>query len=390
MRAGWAAGLVVAANASDPGEIGDGSVAGVRLCTGQYEAAAIDIDLPCAGPGWVIGRTRTTEIADGGKILGGGWTELSQSQVKFLDRAGDADDVVFIFVGGDRYLEFRRVMNESIPTEVFRGVNGTAGAVTRVGLAVGGPGFRGADSGSRGGLNAMERFTYHDPSGCTAEYFGFEGTQVVDSSGMHDARGQVWRLTDASGFVSYVGHPTTATTAISQGYDSLGRITLAFDSAGRRYDYTHASDGSTGNVPRLTSVVARFNSAEVMRAEYFYYTQMSERGRAGDLKEVKVTVPASEAGIAPLVTRTHYRYWTSESSTNLDNQFSRGPGGALRLVLFPEGVRNATSGGQSLDIFSDVTLESYTVHHGLAIPTKWQRLVSIELWEVALSMCGMI
>jgi hypothetical protein len=357
-RVGWPAGPDVAANPSDPGDMGDGRVLGVRLVTGQYEPLAIDMNLPCAGPSWVIGRTRTSQVSDGGKILGKGWIELSQSQVKFLDRAGNADDAVFIFVGGDRYLEFRRVMvgeeGNQTPSEVFRGVNGTAGAVTRVGVVVSGSGFRSMNSSSGEPTVPMERFTYHDPSGTTVEYFGFEGTQLSTGSGTADARGQIWRITDASGYMSYVGDPTTPETAITQGYDSLGRIILAYDSAGRRYDYAH----STGTPSRLISVVAKFNNVEVQRVEYSYYDALSERGRAGDLKEVTVITP-STAGVTALVTKTHYRYWTTTSATTIDD-FARGPNGSVRLVLYPEGVRNATNAGSAPSgSVLDSVLEAY-------------------------------
>jgi hypothetical protein len=123
---------------------------------------------------------------------------------------------------GQRFAEFRRVLGErGKPTDVFRGVNGTAGAVVRSFTPVRLPGMAAATK--------VSILTFHDPLGVEAVFFGPEA-DVRD----HRAAWQLWKVTDAANASASVGGPGAASdpgAAISQGYDALGRLTLATDSA---------------------------------------------------------------------------------------------------------------------------------------------------------------
>jgi hypothetical protein len=150
-----------------------------------------------------------------------------------------------------------------------------------------------------------------------------------------NASWQVWKLTDASGFSSFVGHETDPFAAIATGYDAFSRITLAQDSAGRQYAYSY---GLVGTNKRLMSVTAYAPGAGTTgpiaaRVDYEYYAGSSTLGTVGDLKLATVTTPAGSGNLSET---TAYRYWTSTSPTSIDG-FTRGPARSVRLAVGPEG-----------------------------------------------------
>ena len=377
-RAPWSIGAVLAANSDDPAALGDRSVESVRLATGQFEPSETDLHLPCIGPDWIISRSRVPFPQRSGSIHGPGWFQNSQPQIAFRDLPGDADDEVFIYYGGDRYLEFRRVMNGATPTNTFRGINGCGGAVTFQPGATASPLSISNTTATGGGPDATppespaplqpahslvatpastgpDIWTFHDSHGLTVDFFGWTRANASDAQGPHDARGQLWRITDASGYASFVGHPTDARQALLLGYDSLGRITAATDSAGRLYTYSYAKNASTGNLDRLISVVATKAATEITRVEYTYYSATTDfaLGSPGDLKLATITTPCTPgAGVGPMRESTYYRYWTPSAFAS--NGFSPGPSGSLRLILDPEGCRRI--GNSSLDTASELSL----------------------------------
>jgi YD repeat-containing protein len=275
----------VAANPGEPAALGDATIAELRLSAGVYAPTETDLHLPCHGPEWVIGRTRRSLSAGAGEIHGRGWHQSSQSQLVFWDRPGNADDVVFVVYGGDRYAEYRRVMNGSFPTGTYRGVNGAAGAVSSSVFSQVGS-FSGGTPET-----PIPTWTFHDPAGMTVTFFGAGSTRIDGQGGTHTGSWQVWKITDAAGQAAYVGHPTDPGQALILGYDSSGRITTAFDAAGRRFDYTYGTVGAAGHA-RLGSVIATLGGATVGSVQYSYFAADSGEGDAGDLYAASAYTPA--------------------------------------------------------------------------------------------------
>ncbi|MFO0831448.1 MAG: RHS repeat-associated core domain-containing protein [Phycisphaerales bacterium] len=330
------------ANPGDPGAMGEATFGNVRLSTGEYAPTEVDIALPCAGPTWFVGRTRSP-LYQAGRVHGMGWFQTSQPELIFKDSTGDSDDRVYIVFGGDRYLEFLRVVDEGIPTNVFRGINGTAGAVdlTNQGSmnnamnsrqsanAAGGPG--------QGEVPPSQLWTFHDPIGNTASFFGSDA-----SYGGHVAKWQLWKYTDAAGQSSFVGDASDLTAALTSGYDGFGRITQAWDAAGRRYEYSYGTDGGAMRLQRVV-VYAQGGGTEVSRVEYDYCDATSGNGMAGDLRLVSVQTPCtpnSSNSSGSLVEETYYRTWAWSGGTPPANDgFTPGPQRSVRMVVAPEGLR---------------------------------------------------
>ncbi|QOI98956.1 MAG: RHS repeat-associated core domain-containing protein [Phycisphaeraceae bacterium] len=343
-RAGSWNGVLVAANAGDPTGREDPRVAGVRVSTGEYAPYEVDLDLPCVGPGWVVARTRRALGLGAGTVHGPGWYQSSQAQAIVDGRGtlGASDDLVHAIYGGDRYGEFRRVMSGSLATPTFRGTNGTAGAITGVPL--------GGMSSMSGGGGTGATLVWHDPLGHEVTFFGTDFTV----SG-REARSQVWKITDASGYTSYVGDKDDPEDAVAEGYDASGRIVRAVDSAGRTYDY----DYSEGTASRLIAVAVYEPGGSgndfVARVEYGYYGEGSGHGMTGWLR--MVTVRVRVRGSEYTEHRTYYRYW-KEGSQAIDG-LSPGPAGSVRLVVGPEGVRRLGVTQTDLDAASDSALAPF-------------------------------
>jgi RHS repeat-associated protein len=328
----------------------------VRLDVGAYSTTDIDMALPAPGFSWVVGRTYNSRQLDGAShhdsdsYQGWNWFQTSQPEIVYLDSDGDPedlelDDMIYLIYGADRFLEFRRAaVGEGVSDDTFRGVNGTAGAVQYI-------------------AGTPDLYVYHDQNGMEVTFFGGDTST--------DADWQLWKMEDPAGNVAYVGS-LTASTAISTGYESSGAIKLAYDTEGRRYDYSYNTFGGT---TRLESVIASVNSGswvEVQRVEYDYYdatqacgTYGPQQGEAGDLKRVRVTTPLSQAS-TNLVETTYYRYWTSAAYEPDPEESCYNPGDAhtLKMVVGPEGVRKFDYTDSTFDgdfeTASDADLKPYS------------------------------
>lgn len=185
-RTSWIGVAQVGANPGDAGAISDALSADVRLSTGEYAPTEVDMSFPTVGPSWVVGRTRTP-LYQSGRIHGIGWYQTSQPQLILKDNSGNTDDRVYIAFGGDRYLEFLRVMDGETSTDTFRGINGTCGAVEKTVVNSEQMGsFRSMSFGEGSGtVLTTTLWTYHDPLSNTVVFFGRTRKETIT---MHDGK----------------------------------------------------------------------------------------------------------------------------------------------------------------------------------------------------------
>ncbi len=326
-RAGSAFGWRLNANPIGGGTVGGRTLNQVDLATGSPSVSAVDLSLPAKQP-WSVGRSYSVrqDLAghhDSDGYQGLNWFQMSQPELVFEDEASDADDLVYLVYGADRYIEFRRVAKSGggYSGSAFRAVNGAAGVLHLE-----------AGAGSE-----PDTWTYHDQAGNTAVFFGFDG----DAS---PCAGQLWKVADPAGNTAFVGDASTGSTAISSGYDGSGRIELAYDSADRRYSYTYSSIDS---VTRLTEVKCETKTggtwsspsgvAEVGKVQYGYYqTGDNTYGDNGNLELVTVTTPLSDSGVS-LVEKTYYRYWVGAFNATTNP----GHANAIQYIIDAEGYRQA-------------------------------------------------
>ena len=139
-------------------------------------------------------------------------------------------------------------------------------------------------------------WAYTDQVGTVFTFFGF-------NTASSQADGQLWTIEDTASNKAYVGldRPTTASTAVTNGYLSDGRMDKAYDTDDRRYTYSYSSVDGTN---RLTEVKAETKSGgtwasptgvtEVGKVEYDYYTSSDSNGDSGDLRTVEVTLPFAD------------------------------------------------------------------------------------------------
>lgn len=330
-RAGGSLPWALAGNPFESAQAGE-TLGSLRLATGAYAPTEIDLALPAQVP-WIVGRTfNARQTASGGAHLdsdgyqGRNWFQISQPEIRLYDADGNAGtkqavDLVYLVYGADRYVEFKRTADNA---DTFRGVNGAAGIFKY-------------ESGS------PDLYVYTDQNGNRTYFFGGN-----TSSGRADW--QLWKFVDPAGNTAYVGHATTASTAVTNGYNTDGTIAQAFDSEGRRYCYTYSTiDSAT----RLTQVIAEIEDGEngweacgeetlVGKVEYAYYSSSDNtHGPAGNLKLVTITTPLSFDPLVhstpPLLTRKqYYRYYTQEYENSSGR---RGGIGMLKLVVGFEGCR---------------------------------------------------
>lgn len=335
----------------------DDNLNGLRFATGAYALYEVDLALPAQVP-WVIGRTynQVQETAspshhDSNGYQGVNWFQASQPELVFCDADSngatkEAEDLVYLVYGADRYVEFKRTDDDE---DTFRGVNGTAGVIEHE------PG-------------TPDLWVYYDQNGTRTYFFGANAVVEVEEDEF-EASWQIWKIVDPAGNAAYVGHPTTASTAIANGYNLDGTIAKAYDSAGRRYCYTYAMiDGAL----RLEQVIAETEDGEegwggcgeetlVGKVEYAYYRTGDDAfGSHGDLQLVTVTTPLSDPNEV-MEQRRHYRYWKGVYHST-DNP---GYPGTLKMILGFEGVRRADwdtdsviDGGTLTDLDDD--LKPYT------------------------------
>jgi YD repeat-containing protein len=328
---------IPAALAGNPFEsvwAGTQAIDNVRLDTGTFNPLEVDMSLPSPGFKWpVIGRTFNSRQDDSGQFDSNGyqgrnWFQISQPELQFYDDADNAKDVLYLVYGADRYVEFQRKASGS---NYFKGMNGAAG-------------FFEYASGS------PDIWTYTGPTGTTIKFFG-------GNTAANKADWQLWKIADADGNTAYVGDSTTASTAVTNGFDSGGRITLAVDSADRGYTYTYSTHDS---VTRLDSVVAQTKTGgtwggtggsaptglvTIATVEYLYYGTGASYGGVGALRMVTITTPLTDSGIED-IRKKHYRYWsgTYNSSSNPGYDY------ALKHIVDFEGCRAQDwSGDQTFD-----------------------------------------
>ncbi|MBK8172699.1 MAG: hypothetical protein IPK60_20510 [Sandaracinaceae bacterium] len=235
--------LAVAGNPFERVWDGEAELNGVRLDTGTWTTSDVDISLPASSP-WVIGRSYNARQDNSGHLASNGyqgfnWAQSSQPEIVLYEHASDdAQDVLYLVYGADRYAEFKRA---SSTANTYKGTNGAAGVFERTDAS-------------------PDTWAYYAPDGTVATFFGFDTADA-------DHKGQIWKVADPAGNVAYVGSTSSASAALSAGYDASGRITDAYDSAGRHFDYAYTGS-AIGGVTRLESVIVTSGATEVARVEY--------------------------------------------------------------------------------------------------------------------------
>jgi RHS repeat-associated protein len=323
IRAGSSMGWALAGNPFSESWDGHIRLGDLRVDLGAYSPTDVDVALPAPGFRWVIGRSFNGQQSNGSHRDGNGyqgknWFQMSQPEIVLYDADSnpatkEAADVLYIVYGADRFVEFKRTAANS---NDFKGKNGTAGAVQY-------------SSGS------PDTYIYTDQAGSKVTFFG-------SNTGSNAANWQFWKMVDPAGNTAYAGDPTTAATAVTNGYNSDKSIKMVVDSADRRYTYTYSTIDS---VSRLTQVKAETHTGgtwassptgvvEVARVDYDYYTGSSSNGDNGNLKLVTLTTPLTDSGKTD-VRKKYYRYWVGayNGSTN------RGYANTIKLVLGYEGAR---------------------------------------------------
>lgn len=302
----------------------------VRLMTGTYSPTEVDLTRTAQVP-WVIGRSFNVRQTVGGNRVdsdgyqGKNWFQSSQPEIRLYDADGntgtkEAEDLIYLIYGADRYVEYKRTDDDE---DTFRAVNGAAGVFKYV-------------SGS------PDTYVLTDQHANRTYFFG-SNAQVTVGLDTFDASWQVWKFVDPAGNVAYVGDSTTASTAISTGYNTDGRIKRAFDSGGTRYCYEY---GLRNGTIRLLSVLAEIDGGggwgncgeEVMvgKVEYEYYqTGDNTWGQNGNLKLVTITTPLSD-GLETIKRRKYYRYYMPNPNPESEQEEYTN---ALMLVLGYEGTR---------------------------------------------------
>jgi RHS repeat-associated protein len=312
MRKGSPLPFAIAGNPFENAWRGETEIDGLGLDVGAWSPSEVDISLPAPGHRWAIGRSYNSRQDSSGHHASNGyqgfnWHQSSQPEIVFHDDAtGPEEDLIYLVYGADRFAEFKRTGSG---TSDFKGVNGAAGVFVH---STGSP----------------DTFALTDQRGLVYTFFGFNTADA-------DHKGQLWKIVDPAGNTAYVGSTSSASAAISAGYDADGRITLAYDSASRSYAYTYSSL-TIGGVKRLETVVVTASSVEVARVAYSYYpdSPSSDFGEPGDLRTATVTLPLTDSGINDVRVQ-HYRYWEGA----FDPDTNPGHVHAIKLVVNAEGAR---------------------------------------------------
>ncbi len=319
-------------NAQPFGEAFNGHVSmnGLSLVTGAYDAAAVDLTLPAKQP-WVIGRSYNAVQNDGSHhdsngYQGVNWFQSSQPELVFYDDVSSSDDdMVYLVYGADRFIAFRRLITDTEPDPdefddfKWRAVNGAGGVLEH-------------EEGTGG---EPDTWSYYDNVGNTAVFFG-------DNTASSKADWQLWKLIAIDGSEAFIGDNTTASTAVSSGYNADGSVSVAYDSSDRRYSYSYTTLDSFS---RLTEVVCETKTggtwasptglSEVGSVDYEYYqTGDNTYGTNGDLQLVVQTMPLTDSGVS-IERKTYYRYWKGsyDDTTNPGHQHG------LQYIVTAEGTR---------------------------------------------------
>ena len=324
-RTGAGLGMSLAANpAGGVGWSGRGrGPGGILLGTGTYEATTVDLSLPArGGSAWGVMRSHCPRQKDSvGNYypsqgpFGDNWFHMSQPEIQLYDDADNALDMVYVITSGSGHGEYKRSGSSS---NVYRGVNGTAGIVFYEQNQTNGE---------------PDTYTLYDEDSTRFVFFGFDG----DAS---PCAGQFWKKIDPAGNTAYVGHATTGSTAISQGYNANGKIIKAYDGEARLYEYTISSG-------RYTKCEVKVDSgsgyvATGYKVDYTYYTSTeTDKGTTNDLKTVKITTPMSDT--TDDVRVTYYRYYTGafNASTNPGHEHS------IRMIVDSAGYNEDDYAGDT-------------------------------------------
>lgn len=317
--------------------LGGGAGASVDLATGAAVMRDVQIALPAVVP-WIVGTQYgsgqsssaagepCTYSSDGPQ--GWNWSQLMAAEVVRDEGSGgwgDADDLIRLVYGPNAFVEYHRV-GSGVPA--FASVNGAAGVLTIT-----------PSTGAQ-----PEVVSLVDPSGSRVSFLGFEGFAPGTPASVF---GQLWKVENASDDAAYVGDAIDAAQAASVGYAG-GLLRVAYDSAGRRYDYTYSTT-AIGTRVRLKSIIATQPAAwegeEVARVEYAYYGEAGwnaggggDHGLAGDLASIKVTTSVATQGtLVSQVRQRVQRYWTGLESSPPSGCTPRAHG--LKTALGYEGVR---------------------------------------------------
>ncbi|MDP1793332.1 MAG: hypothetical protein Q8K63_04260, partial [Acidimicrobiales bacterium] len=304
-----------------------GDFGGIRLDTGTWQPTEVDIELPAPGFSWVIGRSYNARqasptspvVSDG--YQGKNWFQMSQPEIVLHEDSEDgALDVLYLVYGADRYVEYQRT---SSTASTYRGTNGAAGVFEHV----------------TNGTNEPDTWELTDQVGNVVKFLGFTATSSP-------AEGQLWQMINPAGDTAYVGS-TDLSRVVADGFDSAGRIEVAYDPADRRFTYEY-SPATIGGSLRLEKVVVEAkdggswagtpsNQREVAHVEYGYYPDSPSlaEGEPGDLRTVTLTTPLSDAATVSDVRTKHYRYYEGTYNATTNPGYSH----MLKVVLGYEGAR---------------------------------------------------
>jgi hypothetical protein len=129
MRSGPHQEMVIAANPFEDAWRAP-SIGGIRLDTGTFAVADVDIALPAEGFSWIVGRDHNARQQDAtpsyrtsNSYQGRNWFQTSQPEIRFYDDATNTSDMVYLVYGADRYAEYKRVASTGT---TFKGTNGAA------------------------------------------------------------------------------------------------------------------------------------------------------------------------------------------------------------------------------------------------------------------------
>lgn len=298
----------------------------LRLATGSYSPFEVDIALPNQAGPWIFGRTynarqeSTSGTRDSNGPQGFNWSQLAAPEIVVYEGTSDTDDVLYLVYGADRFIEFNRIGPDGT---IYKSKNGAAGLFV----------FKHVDSGP-------DLWEYTDQHGNLTVFFGFDAES-------QPANGQIWKWvpqTDSSTKCAFVGDKTSASTAISSGFDANGRMLYLFDIADRRYSIDYSSS-TIGGAKRMMSVTAETKTggtwsgtptgvSTAAKVEYSYYDGEAY-GTAGDLKFVKVTNVLD--GSTTQIKKKLYRYYTGSYNATTNPGYPH----AIKYVYDFEGYRRA-------------------------------------------------
>jgi RHS repeat-associated protein len=287
-------------NPEEPGVPGVPTIDQVFLATGGVSLMTRSLDYNAEIP-WVIGESfnalqvLSSSHHDSDRYQGIDWFQTSAPEL--IDDTGNGK--VHLLYAADKYVTYQQIESSTL----YAGIEG-AGGFFQVTSAVG---------------SEPDLWKFTDMTGRVSTFIGF-GTNAGDEAG------QLWKIESLeTGANAYVGANTSVQAArAAGGWAGSGRISVAYDSSGRKFVYDYTSG-------RLDSVAVLVGTTEVGRVEYTYYDGVAEtaNGLSGDLRTVKRVTPMSDS--AALEQVKYYRYYVADSAPGFEH--------AIKLVLDYEGAR---------------------------------------------------